>query len=126
MSDLIWRDKELMLLLSDGVKNSVDTIALEVVAEAENNIQRNGQIDTGFMLNSGYVVGQKVNSYAPRQIGKKIALSAKPAPENGAVAGFAAEYALINETKNPFLWPALETTAGKSPGIMAREIPLND
>ncbi len=119
-----WRDTELMLLVAKGLDRAVDGIALQVVGHAKNNIERNGQVDTGFMVNSGYVVGQGVNTYAPANVEDKRALSPQSAPENGAVAGFAAEYSLINETKKPFLWTAVEQTAAQAPGIVAKEIKL--
>lgn len=130
-------DNGKVTLYLDHVRVKVDgathqflaAIALQIEAQTKVNIQRNGQIDTGFMLNSTYTVSKqtnthshafqsgayasrKSNSIVQRQLAPKVEL-----PSNArAACVVGALYAIFQELKKPFLYPAAGTVAGQVGG----------
>lgn len=118
MADIEWNGEALLQLIDKGLKASVDAVALQVIAEALPDVP----VDTGFLRNSGYVVGQNVNTYSDN--GEKNEAPAAVG-ENEAVAGFSAEYALTIEINDPYLHPALERVQTQVPSILKQNIPLN-
>lgn len=119
--DVVWNGDKLLQLVGEGLNASLDALALQVVAEAQANIANNGQIDTGAMINSGYAVGPNIDTY--------VVIGDKPTPprsagESEAIAGFAVEYALAQEVRLPYLYPALEKVQTYVPSILKENIPL--
>ena len=111
---------------------ALEALALQIEAETKVNIQKNGQIDTGFMLNGTYVVtknGSTFNnanqsgSYANRE-GKTVKRQIVPQqtlPGNAAAAvSVGAQYAIWQEEKKPFLYPAAERVASQAKGTVER------
>lgn len=106
-----------------SMQQILDQAAKAIVRKAQANIQANDQIDTSFLLNSGYTVSALDDSYGqtwpdgvypwrPSKHGgmsgtarreKAPKLSSKP---DRAYAAFAAIYAIYPESQRPFLWPA--------------------
>ena len=115
-----WNGDDLILLIQEGLNLSLDEIAAEGAGRAKQNIVRNGQVDTGFMLNSVYSVGPNSNSYS----GGEKSEAARRVGENEALFGASAEYALINELKKAFVYPAAESLANDTPGILKKNIKL--
>lgn len=115
--DIVWNGDKLLQLVGEGLRLSLDAIALQVIAEAQPNVP----VDTGFLANSGYVVGPNVNTYSRN--GDKSEPQ-RAVGENEAIAGFSAEYALIVELDDPYLYPALERVNGQVPSILKENIPL--
>lgn len=73
------------------------------------NIVANDQIDTGFMLNSPYVVTKESSTYKGGE--KALAEVARPTSETEAIVAVAAEYAVHqNYLFQPFFEPAIEQT----------------
>lgn len=104
----------------------VTRAAFQVEGQAKINVQTNGQIDTGFMLNSIYTVAPGKSTYeAVRPTGDY--LSAKSGakerreigdaldnPPHKALVVCGAEYGVIQETRNSFLYRALHMVEGLS------------
>lgn len=110
-----WHGKKLRLKLKGAKAAMVDAAAFAIEREAK----AGAAVDTGFMVNSGYVVTPKSNTYgeaAGKAMSKKrhpsqlLAPPAEPPPE-GAILGFAARYTLYVETTQPFIYPAVERVA---------------
>lgn len=102
-------------------------LALAVEGEAKLNIQTNEQIDTGFMVNSVFTITPNSSGYsaakgAAEAKNPDLVMAPEPTMEDGALAGVAvgAEYAIYQEEKKPFLYPAAETVAQKAGATIAR------
>lgn len=115
-----WRGDDLLLLVTEGLDLSLDQIAAEGAGRTKQNIVSNGQVDTGFMLNSVYSAGPGGSNFS----GGTKSSPAQSAGSGEALFGASAEYALINETRKPFVYPAAESLAGDVPGIMKKNIKL--
>lgn len=116
------------------VKNATDEellgLAFQIEAQAKVNIQGNGQIDTGFMLNSVYTVGKEgastyantrpTGSYKSRKSGANASRKRAPArnvPDKAsAIVSVGAEYAIHQETRKTFLYTAAQSVAMGRPG----------
>ena len=111
-----------------------DQLALQIEAETKKNIQQNGQIDTGFMLNSTYTVSKKRNThdqargsgkYTSAKTGQSVRRDIAPPvrlPSDAlAACAVGAEYAIYQEVKKSFLFAAAQTV-GKMSGSKVREM----
>lgn len=125
-----WYGDKILAQLKVAGQRMADEAALQIEAQASVEIVNNGQVDTGFMLNSVYSVTSGGSSYGPGQPSRadRDAAPARPAPESGAVVGVAAEYALWQELENSFLFRAAEIVAEtmQAPIIDAGKEVLND
>lgn len=121
-SRMVWREKEVRLQLEEASEAMIRKAAFLVEQQAKVNIQQNGQIDTGFLVNSVYVNTPGQSTYgdaaaaAGAQDGQKGMSGERPAPADGAVVAVGAEYAIYQEERLPFLYPALESVAGRMAG----------
>ena len=107
---------------------ALEAIALQIEGQTKVNIQKNGQIDTGFMLNSTYVVTKGGSTFSnanqsgtyTNQEGRTVKRQIVPQqtlPGNAAAAvAVGAQYAIYQEEKKPFLYPAAETVAAQAKG----------
>lgn len=111
-----YGDEVKRLILNQAMPEMIAAAALLVEGQTKVNINQNGQVDTGFMVNSVYAVGPGVNTYGPAAVPGKLANGAAVPTPAGAVVGVAAEYAIYQEERLPFLYPALETVAGRMGG----------
>lgn len=130
-----YLDKVLMQV-DEASKVAASDIALAVESEAKQNARDNEQVDTGFMVNSIYTITSKTSGYSAakenaessttNRDGETVDHTGDMAPERtleeGASAGVAvgAEYAVYQEVKKPFLFPAAETIAKKAGGIVTK------
>ena len=100
-------------------KKLVDKYALQIEGQTKIFIVANGQIDTGFMLNSVYsILSSGASSYLLTwPSGSYGGQSRTKAPRGSlqgkaiAAVGVAASYALWQELKKSFLFAALESVA---------------
>lgn len=115
-----WRADKLLLVISEGLDLSLDAIAAEGAGRTKQNIVANGQVDTGFMLNSVYSAGPVSSDFT----GGLKSEEERSVGQHEAVFGASAEYALINEINKPFVWPAAESLVAEVPGIMKAKIKL--
>ncbi len=117
-----WYEDTVKLKLRNASDAMVDQAAFLVEGQTKVNIRNNGQVDTGFMMNSVYAVTPKADTYGQAQSSAKNAASEKDMapkadpPKNGAVVAVGAEYAIFQEERTAFLYPALETVAGQMGG----------
>lgn len=122
-----WYENNVRLVVDDASDEVVNQLAFQVLGQARINIQQNGQIDTGFLLNSGYVVSENANTfgdtdpsgeYQSRKSGDSVRRERVDQPrspdDGGAVVGFAADYAIYQEMANSFLYTALEQVAAQA------------
>lgn len=130
-----WYGEDVKLLIKEATAAGLYEYAQIVVDRAKINITENSQVDTGFMRNSGYAVGRDGSTYdqidsSGTYIDDRLYYVEKEAaPERDlpsgdepvAIAAFAAEYTLYQEVRKPFLYPALEQTAGEVEGVLRAE-----
>jgi hypothetical protein len=124
----------------DHVKVTVDKatdevlkmLAYRIVEGTQLNIRSNDQIDTGFLINSVYPIWKDGSGYADAKAeaeqrttgkdGRHVDHSDDMAPEPslpgdasaGVVVG--ANYAIYNEVRIPFLYPAAQAAAAEFGG----------
>lgn len=114
-----WYGERVELQLSQAARDALMAIGFQVEGQTKANIVANGQVDTGFMLNSVYTVGDGSDTYgqAARSANSKSseARMAPPVmpPEDGVAVAVGAEYAVFQEIKNSFLYRAVEQVAGE-------------
>lgn len=106
----------------------LEAVALQIQAQTKVNIQQNGQIDVGFMLNSTYTVSRRGDTYsAANQSGRFVdskgqSVSRKLAPKASlprhamAATVVGAGYAIYQEVRKSFLYAAGERVAGQIRG----------
>lgn len=109
---------------------ALEAVALQIEAQTKANIQRNGQIDTGFMMNSTYTATRKRSTYdhanptgvytnRQGETVRRAMASEQTLPENASAAcAVGADYAIWQEEQKPFLYPAAETVAGQVKGTV--------
>lgn len=132
--ELNWFGEEVFLKVKDATDETVRAAAFQTLNYAKLNIRRNGQIDTSFMWNSGYVRTNRGESSYQQTQGSGERFSRKSgelvererAPEQrlpngvGALVAFGAIYAFWQELQQPFLYPALEQTQQDMGAIIER------
>jgi hypothetical protein len=128
MGKVTWNGRRLKMQVAEAQELMVDKAAFMVEAQTKLNIQANQQIDVGFMLNTVYVITPRSDTYSvawksghwysPKagQTVQRDLASPQNAPPDGAVVAVGAIYALYQELKLPFLYPALARVAGSMGG----------
>lgn len=115
-------------MIDDANLEAVKQIALAIEGETKFNIRDNGQIDTGFMVNSVFAITPESSGYgaakaAAEAKNPKAEMAPEPTLDSGALAGVAvgAEYAINQEAKKPFLYPAAQKVAEKA-GMIVKKV----
>jgi len=146
-AEVRWDKEQVILRLRDATQKGINAAAHQVEAHAKVNIQQNKQIDTGFMLNSGYTVtptssgfisagARAFNARSEKYFGKRVSRRQRqrvnvaerllgdeaqlPRGEVAAAVAFAASYAVWQEIRNSFLYRALTQVAAEAGGIIER------
>jgi len=117
--------------IKNATQDELAKFAFQIETQTKANIQKNNQIDTGFMLNSVYTVAEAGGNtyaatrptadYTSRKSGAKA--KRKRAPQRtvpgkaSAIVAVGAEYAVHQETKKPFLYPAAEQALAGQAGV---------
>lgn len=125
-ADVNWYGDDVRLAFNDAAEEVLRRAAFQIVAQAKVNISVNGQVDTGFMRASGYViVKDEGDTFSAAQ---SDATSRNPdavmAPRarlrDGDVAAvcFGAEYSIYQERRRSFLYRALEQTSDEIGGLI--------
>lgn len=132
-----WYAEQVLLRVDNATDELLDQVALQVAGQARINIRDNGQIDTGFMVNSVYTVTRKGSGY-PQALAealtqtwskkqqKHVDHSGDMGPEIGlpenTKAGVAvgAEYAIYQEIKKSYLYKALEQVGPQIGGAVEK------
>lgn len=98
----------------------VSSVAFQIEGQAKINVRDNGQIDTGFMVNSIYTVAPKRNTYdatwssgeyrskAGEVEGRERADEIRVHGQHRAIVAVGAYYGLYQEARNSYLYRALE------------------
>jgi hypothetical protein len=99
----------------------LEGVALQIQAETKVKIQQNGQIDTGFMLNSTYTVSKRGDTYSAanqsgQSPGRKLAPKASLPGNAKAATVVGAQYAIYQEARKSFLYAAGEKVANQVMG----------
>lgn len=130
--------KHVKVTIANATEEALKKVAFQIEGVTKRNIQGNDQIDTGFMMNSVYAVFEDGSNYdqtwkpgvypvSPRKHGgQEGEASRKRAPERklernfdaGVIVG--AEYAIFQELRKPFLFPAAEEVGRYASGIVER------
>jgi len=126
-----WYERDVLLKIEGATDEALTELAFQGEALAKVNIQANGQIDTGFMLNSVYGIGAgqdhreqvwQDGPYKSRKTGEVATHRSAPQPagvERGQAAiHAAAEYAVYLELANSFLYRAVEQLQEQAGGII--------
>lgn len=120
-SHVIWHGDRLLLQIKDLNVEQIDKLALEVIATSE------PPVDTGYLDASAYVnsssglntfdetwqAGLYLSRKTGRQESRASVASPEQPPEDGAVAGWAAEYAIHVEERTSFIYTALQHVSAK-------------
>ena len=120
-----WYKHRVTAALEKATDQILDQLAMQTLGQARINIRENRQIDTGFMTNSGYVISAKRDEHDktwptgeypqnPEHHGGTAGVSHAvraekvqvDTSEQSAVA-FAAHYAIYQEMRKGFLFPAM-------------------
>jgi HK97 gp10 family phage protein len=106
--------------MHDALSLVVRKTAMDIQANIQGFIRANGQIDTGFMINSAYTVTSQGSSYSGG--GKALPEVGAPPDDMTAYAAIAAAYAFFQNygtshmPARPFFEPGIEKTR---PGFQA-------
>jgi len=118
-----WFERDVLLKIEDTTDEALTDLAFQGEALAKVNIQANGQIDTGFMLNSTYGLGptgdHRAQAEAEASAVAERQMAGPPSLEEGQAAiHAAAEYAVYQEMANSFLYRAVEQLQEEAGGII--------
>lgn len=125
---LNWKGSDVERAMRAASGRALRKVAFDIEAHAKKNIQENGQIDTGFMVNSVYTVTDADNTYgqanksgryknsAGSNVQRDLAPQARLPRSNEPVALVAvgAEYAIWQELKHSFLMSAAQEVGAKA------------
>jgi hypothetical protein len=120
-TNVTWNTRNLMLQVRDLSIQEIDKVALEIIVASD------PPIDTGFLSASAYVNSSSgLNTFderwadgrfPSRQTGQMERRSSvdtpEPPPRVGAVAAWAADYAMWVEERTGFIYNALQTVAAQ-------------
>lgn len=121
-----WYTDDVVLAVEAATQDLVAKIAFAIEAQAKVNVIANDQVDTGAMLNgiytrtpagSGY--GQAAAEASTRRPEAAIALEADLPDDNAALVHAAMEYAIYQEDRLPFLYPAVEAVQRQVPAMVS-------
>lgn len=107
------------ITVQGATEEVLKALAFRVVERAQANIRANDQIDTGFMINSGYAIWIIGSSYGQGAItaeGKDMAPEESLPGDAAAAAVFGANYAIYQEAQKPYLYPGAEAAAAEFGG----------
>lgn len=124
-----WYGETVKAQVRRGNKKLLLAVAFQIEGQAKVNITNNGQVDTGFMRNSVYTTGAEQSNYVQANqsgqytsqksgadVDRSLAPELNPSNDDVYVV-VGADYAIDQETKNSFLYLALEQTAGNNADV---------
>ena len=106
------------VVLEEATGEVLKQLAYRIVERTQGNIRSNDQIDTGFMVNSVYPVWQDGSGFGSAQAQARAMADREMIDEqleDGASAAVVvgANYAIYQESANPFLYPAAQAAAAE-------------
>ena len=134
-SNVQWYGGKVVTQVQGASAQLLVKIAEQALGRARINLRDSGRVDTGFLINSGYVAGSAGTEvdgasaynphpqYKPKPNEKRppVAAPQSTAPQAGAVVGFSAEYALWQEFYKSYLMTGLQAAA-KDAGKIAKAL----
>lgn len=128
MAEVNWYEQKVNLVINKAISQSLEAIAFRVEDHCKEYILEapgasgEGLVDTGFMINSVYVVLPDKDSYGDTwpsgdyedlqgEFVERNIAPKQPAIKNGAVVAVGAEYAIYQEMEYHFLFNAVQETA---------------
>lgn len=110
-SSVDWYDDRVLARLDHAGDELLRRYGFQTLGRAQQNIVANDQVDTGAMLNSGFVVAPDANTYDEA---RSMAESANPGSTTPPIPGkpktvivaFSVRYALYQEKHKSFLYRA--------------------
>lgn len=134
-----WYEDEVMLRLEDATDDLLKQAAFQMEAHTKTNIRNNGQVDTGFMMNSVYAIypdgsdsydatnaSGKYQNRSGDSVERNLAPRRTLEDDAGAGVAVGAEYAAYQEQQNSFLYRALEQVQEEVGGIIETVAHDND
>lgn len=125
--ELKWYRDHVKVTLQDATEAVLKALAYRITERTQLNIRDNDQIDTGFMVNSIYPVWKEGSEYnqarneaeqhTTDRDGRTVDHSGDMAPEVGLESGagaavvVGANYAIYQEARQEFLYPAAQAAA---------------
>jgi hypothetical protein len=121
-----WQTEKVIAILGEKAKLILKELAIETADVAALNIEANKQVDTGFLMNSAYAIWPGGDNHAKAEAAA-TGLANRPFAANPglpddqtAAVHVAAEYAVYQEMRKPFLFPALMKKVAEFGGIVER------
>jgi len=129
---IVWHDGQVMAAINDATEDFIEAIAYQIEAVTKKNISETpsaghtGLIDTGFYLNSVYVVTPRGDSYGQtddsgtyknrqgKEVERRIAGKMGLPSDAAAVVVIGAEYAIYLEIDHAPLYRAAEQVIGNA------------
>jgi hypothetical protein len=124
------------VVVNEATEQVLNALAFRIVEGAQLNIRANDQVDTGFMVNSVYPIFKDGSGYAAakdeaeqqttgrdgRTVNHEGDFAPEPALPSDAAAGVVvgAGYAIYQEVRLPFLYPAAQAAAAEFDGEAER------
>lgn len=117
-----------LVRVNSRAEEFLEAVALQIQAETKVKIQQNGQIDTGFMMNSTYTISRRSETYSAafpsgayastqgRSVPRRLAPRATLPANAKAATVVGAEYAIYQEARKSFLYAAGEEVANQLKG----------
>lgn len=128
--EINWYENDVLLAIEDITDELLTKLAFRGEELAKKQVQANGQIDTGFMVNTIYAVapggqsntGWESGEYESRKTGElvqreRVTGELQLEPHQAAIH-CAAEYAAYQETRASFLYKAVERLQQEAGGII--------
>lgn len=126
-SEVNFRTEQVSLQMQDLSDEMLKALAFQIEGQAKVNIQANGQVDTGFMLNSVYTVTEEGSTYdAARANAEGRNADANMAPEvslqgdASAAVAVGADYAIFQEERQSLLYAAAVEVGQNSKATIER------
>lgn len=109
------------LTVKGAGQQALEALAFQIEGQAKIQIQENGQIDTGFLLNSVYTLTPRSSGFraahaAAKARNPKAAIVEAPALNEGAAVVVGANYAIYQEVRKSFLYAGAERVARTAGG----------
>ena len=130
--ELTWYGQTVSLHFDRMTRRGLTAVAAHVDGLTKLNIIANDQVDTGFMVNSVYFVGESESTYAEanadgpytnkagQMVTRQLAPEAVLPDAYAALVCVGANYAIFQEMALPFLYPALLQAAAETGGILQK------
>jgi hypothetical protein len=121
-----WYTDQVMALVNQAV--DIEAMAHRIEERTKGNIVENDQVDTGFMLNSVYVITDAKSGYSAAQATatalnpQAMMLPPPPLGKADAAVVVGAEYAIYQELNRSFLFRALDEAKADASSLVIKKL----